>query len=86
MQNENCLTLIKQLLICFFHLTITVNIQVQTPVTSTHAVDPARPLQAKDDADTDDFCTWTFVTNITNPPDFTGPTSSTTGTLMISIR
>ena len=61
--------LTKQLLICFFHLTITVNIQVQTPVISTHAVNPARPLQAED-----------------APPDFTGPMSSTTGTLMISIR
>jgi hypothetical protein len=78
--------LIKQLLICYFHLIITVNTQVQTPVTSTHAVDPARPLQAEDDAGTDDFCTWTFVTYITNPPDFTDPMSSTTGTLMISIR
>ena len=54
---------------------------MQTPVTSTHAVDPARPLQAQDDAVTDDFCKWTFVTYITNPPDFTYPTSSTTGTL-----
>ena len=71
----------KQLLICCYDLTFTVNIQVQTPVTSTHAVDPARPLKPQDDAGTDDFCTWTFVTYITNPPDFTDPTSSTTGTL-----
>ena len=48
----------KQLLICYFHLIITVNIQVQTPVTSTHAVNPARPLQAEDDTGTDDFCTF----------------------------
>ena len=61
--------LTKQLLICYFHLIITVNTRVQTPVTSTHAVNPARPLQAKD-----------------VPPDFTVPTLSTTGILIISKR
>ena len=51
----------KQLLINYFHVIVAVNVEVQTPVTSTPAVDPARPLKPQDDADTDDFYTGTVI-------------------------
>ena len=51
----------KQLLINYFHVIVAVNVEVQTPITSTPAVDPARPLKPQDDADDDDFCTGTLI-------------------------
>ena len=83
MQKENCLTLIKQLLIIYFHLIITVNTQVQTLVTSTHAVDSVRPLQALNVEDNVDFLPGIVVNNVTNTPDITALTSPTTGTFRI---
>ena len=77
--------LIKQLLIFYFHLIITVNTQVQTLVASTHAVDSVQPLQALNVEDNVDFIPGIVVNNVTNTPDITVITSPTTGTVMILI-
>ena len=75
--------LTKQLLICYFHVTAAVNVQVHTPVTSTHVVDSARRLHAVNVEDNVDYLPGIVVNNVTNTPDITSLTSPTTDTFRI---
>jgi len=73
----------KQLLINYFHVIVAINVEVQTPITSTPAVDPSRRLNIVNVEDNVDYFPEVVVNNVTNPPDVATLTSPTTGTFRI---